>query len=245
MLSSAEQPFADGWVAVVEALDQEAVELLIANPLSEYDLVGGRLIEVLEHAREELSALAPPERLRQEVGGLDRAMGAVLAQLGAIDPHGPRTDQATAYRQALDDWMDQVRPHAQASAMRSGSRRSRPATSSCDRWQRRVTQAVLDPDAPGIGSPTAPCHRRDDDDLAPCTALVDVAQRLGDTVSGNAAIDRRCELAGLEQRRQRRDVVAPERLPPGHQAHPPAGRLRDDRPQEEGLQDSHQPCRRA
>ena len=113
-LPSAEQVFADGWLAVVEAYDREATDLLIANPLAEYDLVGVRLIEVLDQTRQQLSAVAPPARLREEAHALDDALGETLALLRAIEPHGPRTDQAAEYQRALDDWVDHVRPHAQA-----------------------------------------------------------------------------------------------------------------------------------
>jgi hypothetical protein len=106
--------FGDAWVAVVERYDAAAIELLISNPLSEYDLVGARLIELLEQTREQLSTLPVPTRLRQEVLDLDAAMGTTLALLKAIDPHGPRPDQAQAYQRALDDWSDHVRPHADA-----------------------------------------------------------------------------------------------------------------------------------
>lgn len=108
------QAFVDAWVAEIEAYDSGVTELLIANPLAEYDLVGLRLIDLVARTRELLSTVQPPSGLRAEVRALDDAMAATLARLEAIDPHGPRTEQAAAYRDALDDWVDHVRPIAQA-----------------------------------------------------------------------------------------------------------------------------------
>ena len=41
-------------------------------------------------------------------------MAATLAMLQAIEPHGPRTDQAEGYQRALDDWVEHVQPRARA-----------------------------------------------------------------------------------------------------------------------------------
>jgi hypothetical protein len=105
--------FGDAWAAAVAAHDHGATEVMIANPLAEWDLVGARLIDLLGQTRAHLSALAPPADLRPETLALDEAIGATLEMLEAIDPHGPRTDQAAAFLRALDDWIDNVRPRAE------------------------------------------------------------------------------------------------------------------------------------
>lgn len=106
--------FGDAWAAAVAGHDHGATEVMIANPLAEWDLVGTRLIDLVRQTRAQLSALAPPADLRPETVALDEAIGATLAMLEAIDPHGPRADQAAAFRGALDDWIDNVRPRAEA-----------------------------------------------------------------------------------------------------------------------------------
>ncbi len=106
--------FGDAWAAAVAAHDRGATEVMLANPLAEWDLVGTRLIDLVSRTRAELSSLAPPADLRSEALALDEAIGATLAMLEAIDPHGPRTDQADAFLRALDDWIDNVRPRAEA-----------------------------------------------------------------------------------------------------------------------------------
>jgi hypothetical protein len=106
--------FGDAWITVVEAHDDHATEVMIANPLSEWDLVGTRLIDLVGQTRGQLTGLGPPADLRDEVLALDGAMAATLAMLQAIEPHGPRPDQAEAYQRALDDWVEHVQPRAQA-----------------------------------------------------------------------------------------------------------------------------------
>jgi len=106
--------FGDAWAAAVDAHDRGATELMLANPLAEWDLVGTRLIDLVGQTRAQLSALAPPAEVRAETLALDEAIGMTLAMLEAIDPHGPRTDQAAAFLRALDDWVDNVRPRAEA-----------------------------------------------------------------------------------------------------------------------------------
>jgi hypothetical protein len=106
--------FGDAWAEVVAAHDRGAVEVMIANPLAEWDLVGTRLIDLVGQTRAQLSALAPPGEVRPGTVALDEAIGATLATLEAIDPHGPRPDQAAAFQAALDDWVDHVRPRAEA-----------------------------------------------------------------------------------------------------------------------------------
>jgi threonine dehydratase len=87
---------------------------MISNPLSEWDLVGSRLIELIDETRRELSALAPPAGLGGNARALADAMAATRAMLEAIESHGSRTDQAEAFQRALDDWVDHVLPRAEA-----------------------------------------------------------------------------------------------------------------------------------
>src|SRR3990172_9564855 len=78
---STEPTFIDAWTVVVEAHNARATELLISNPVSEYDLVGARLIELIAQTRAELSTLAPPPRVREEVLQLADAIAATLVML--------------------------------------------------------------------------------------------------------------------------------------------------------------------
>jgi hypothetical protein len=105
--------FGDAWVAVVESFDTLVAEVMISNPLSEYDLVGTRLIDLIDQTRLQLSTLSAPALLSEDVLALDGAIGATLAMLEAIDPHGNRSSQAAAFQHALDDWVDHVLPLAQ------------------------------------------------------------------------------------------------------------------------------------
>ena len=98
----------------MDAHDEAAVELLIANPLSEYDLVGNRLIDLVQGTRDRISALHPPAELATELGALEAAMAAILDELEQIDPHGARAAQSSAFQRALDDWIVAVTPHARA-----------------------------------------------------------------------------------------------------------------------------------
>jgi hypothetical protein len=106
--------FGDAWAAAVAAHDHGATEVMIANPLAEWDLVGARLIGLVGQTRAQLAALEAPAELLLETLALDEATGATLAMLEAVDPHGPGTDQAEAFLRALDDWIDNVRPRAEA-----------------------------------------------------------------------------------------------------------------------------------
>jgi hypothetical protein len=108
------EAFVDAWAAFVGTHDEGATELLIANPISEYDLVGARLIDLIDRTRGDLSELTPPAALGEEVRALDASMAGTLALLRAIDPDAPRTDQEAAFRRALDDWVDHVIPDAQS-----------------------------------------------------------------------------------------------------------------------------------
>ncbi|HEX4896780.1 MAG TPA: hypothetical protein VFV53_00315 [Candidatus Limnocylindrales bacterium] len=106
--------FGDAWAAAVAAHDLGATEVMIANPLSEWDLVGVRLIDLVGRTRAELAALEAPAELQPETLGLDEGIGATLTLLEAIDPHGSVTDQAEAFLLALDEWVADVRPRAEA-----------------------------------------------------------------------------------------------------------------------------------
>ena len=109
-----EVTFAETWLATVETYDARAAEVMIANPLAEWDLVGTQLIDLVHQTRREMSTLASPDELRDEVLALDEAIAGTLVMLEAIEPHGRRTDQAQAFQRALDDWVDHVRPQAEA-----------------------------------------------------------------------------------------------------------------------------------
>jgi len=106
--------FADAWLALVEAYDAQATEVMISNPLSEWDLVGDRLVALVEGAHQQLMTLPSPAELSEDVQALDAALTRTLAMLEAIEPHGPRTGQAEAFQRALDDWVEHVQPLAAA-----------------------------------------------------------------------------------------------------------------------------------
>jgi hypothetical protein len=113
-LPSTAPTFADAWLAVVEPFDAQSTDLLISNPLSEWDLVGTRLIDLIGRTRGQLGELAPPAELDDDTGALDEAIGTTQAMLEAIEPHGDKTKQAEAFQLALDDWAEHVRPQAEA-----------------------------------------------------------------------------------------------------------------------------------
>lgn len=113
-LPSTATTFADAWLAVVEPFDAHATEVMIANPLAEWDLVGTRLIDLVGQTRRQLAGLAPPAELAEAVRALDTAIATTQAMLEAIEPHGDRTRQAEAFQLALDDWAEHVRPRAEA-----------------------------------------------------------------------------------------------------------------------------------
>ena len=112
--SSTGEAFAHAWLDVAGTFDAQAAELMISNPLSEWDLVGFRFIDLIDETRRQLSVLAPPARLSDEVLALDAALAATLRMLAAIAPDAPRASQEEAFRRALDDWVEHVRPRAQA-----------------------------------------------------------------------------------------------------------------------------------
>jgi hypothetical protein len=112
--SVAPAAFAAAWAALVEAHDTAAVDLLIANPLAEYDLVGNRLTDLVRGTRDRVAAIEPPAALTTEVRAVETSMSAILDRLERIDPHGPRAEQATAFQDALDAWIADLEPHAAA-----------------------------------------------------------------------------------------------------------------------------------
>jgi hypothetical protein len=113
-LTTDERIFADAYLARAEGHDRQVVELLIANPLSEYDLVGVPLTDLLDETRRLMAALPAPASVADRLAILDREVTATVALLGAIDPHGPRGDIASEYTAALDYWADHVRPVSEA-----------------------------------------------------------------------------------------------------------------------------------
>jgi len=113
-LDPAEAAFADAYLILAEAHDDVVVELLIANPLAEFDLVGVPLTDLVDETRNRLAGLPRLPSVAGEVERLEREMGAVVDLLRAIDPHGPRLAMAETYREALDHWVDNVRPATEA-----------------------------------------------------------------------------------------------------------------------------------
>jgi len=113
-LDADEQAFADAYLALAAVHDSGVVELLIANPLAEFDLVGVPLTDLVDLTRQQLADLPPLAATAEHVAALDREMAATVALLRAIEPHGPRRDMATSYTSALDYWIDHVRPESEA-----------------------------------------------------------------------------------------------------------------------------------
>lgn len=103
-----EQAFAEAYLELAESYNRQASDVLIANPLSEFDLVGVRLIDLVDLTRAQLSDLPALTLTSGQVGELESEMAAVGSQLRGIDPHGPELDRATAYRRALDYWTEHV-----------------------------------------------------------------------------------------------------------------------------------------
>ncbi len=105
-----EQAFADAFLALADEHNRACTEILLANPLAEFDLVGARLTDQVIDTRGRLASLPPLELTRTLVGDLDSAIAGTIGLLDAVDPHGPRVDQATAYQVALDHWVAHVLP---------------------------------------------------------------------------------------------------------------------------------------
>jgi hypothetical protein len=99
-----------GYLGLATGFDDATTEIQIANPLAEFDLVGARLIELIESTRQRLAALPPSGATAHRLRQLDVEMAATVDLLRAIDPHGPRDQTATRYQQALDYWVDHVAP---------------------------------------------------------------------------------------------------------------------------------------
>jgi hypothetical protein len=109
-LTTDEQAFADAFTALADEHDRAMTELLIANPLAEWDLVGVPLAARVTAFPDELAGLPALPLTRGLVDELAGAIASTGALLTAIDPHGPRVSRATAYGHALDDWIEHVLP---------------------------------------------------------------------------------------------------------------------------------------
>jgi hypothetical protein len=113
-LRSDEQAFAEAYLGLAESYNRQASDLLIANPLSEFDLVGARLTDLVDLTRAQLTDLPALTFTAGQVGELEREMAAVGDLLRGIDPHGPELERTTAYRLALDYWTEHVQPASDA-----------------------------------------------------------------------------------------------------------------------------------
>jgi hypothetical protein len=113
-LSSDEEVFADAYRTLAETHNREATDLQIANPLSEFDLVGFRLTDLVERTRKALAGLPAVDLTAGEVREVDLEMGATLVLLLGVDPHGPADDRAAMYQRALDYWVEHVQPASNA-----------------------------------------------------------------------------------------------------------------------------------
>jgi len=107
---AAEQAFADAFLALADDHNRACTEILLANPLAEFDLVGTRLTDEVIDTRGRLASLPPLPSTRALVSDLDSSIADVIAVLESVDPHGPRVDQAMAYQMALDQWIARVQP---------------------------------------------------------------------------------------------------------------------------------------
>jgi hypothetical protein len=105
-----ERAAAAAYLALAGAFDDASTDLQISDPLAEFDLVGARLIDLLDRTRADIVALPRSGQVAAAVRDLGREMAATTAMLRAIDPHGPRDLTATQYREALDYWIDHVKP---------------------------------------------------------------------------------------------------------------------------------------
>lgn len=109
-LTPDERAFAQAFTALADEHNRAVTELLIANPLAEWDLVGVPLAALVATTPNRLAGLPAVPLTQGTVDRLAEAVTASAALLSAIDPHAPRVDQATAYGQALDDWVGHVLP---------------------------------------------------------------------------------------------------------------------------------------
>ncbi len=109
-LDTDERAVADAYLGLATAFDEASADIQISDPLAEFDLVGARLIDLLDRTSAQVAALPPPGRAFASVRDLGTEMTATIAMLRAIDPHGSRDLAATQYRQALDYWIDHVKP---------------------------------------------------------------------------------------------------------------------------------------
>jgi hypothetical protein len=118
--------FADAYRTLTDAYARARDDIIIANPLSEFDLVGNRLIDLLEATRSQLAGLPRLDVTAEPMRRLDQEMAATLRLLRALEPHGPRAQQAEQYQQALDYWIDHVVPVANEIRAAVGLPRSQP-----------------------------------------------------------------------------------------------------------------------
>jgi hypothetical protein len=109
-LSPDEQALADAFNALADEHNRAITELMISNPLAEWDLVGVPLAALVAGLPDRLAGLPLAPLTQATVQRLADAVTATGALLSAIDPHGPRVEQAAAYAQALDDWITHVLP---------------------------------------------------------------------------------------------------------------------------------------
>jgi len=113
-LSAEERAFAEAYLGLAESHDRETIELLIANPLLEWDLIGVPLTDVVDQTRVRLGGLPPLGLTAGWVRELEREMAATVALLRAVDEHAPQAERGTQYRRALDHWVEQVQPVSEA-----------------------------------------------------------------------------------------------------------------------------------
>jgi hypothetical protein len=107
-VNSDELAFAEAYLGLATTHDAQATDLLIANPLAEFDLVGERLIDLLDQTRQQVAELPSYPLTASRVRDLERELGETVELLRAIDPHGPSVDMATDYQHALDYWIEHV-----------------------------------------------------------------------------------------------------------------------------------------
>jgi hypothetical protein len=105
-----ERALAAAYLEFAGGFNVSSTDIQISDPLAEFDLVGTRLIDLLDRTSEQIAALPQAGSTADAVRELGAEMTATSALLRAIDPHGPRGLAATEYRQALDYWIDNVKP---------------------------------------------------------------------------------------------------------------------------------------
>jgi hypothetical protein len=112
--NSDELAFAEAYLGLATTHDAQATDLLIANPLAEFDLVGERLIDLLDQTRQQVAELPSIPLTAGRMRDLEHELGETVELLRAVDPHGPPVDMATEYQHALDYWIEHVHPVSEA-----------------------------------------------------------------------------------------------------------------------------------